>query len=232
MEQVDNRLAVETPEGVAFELDLAGVLPRAAAYVVDLMLRMGVLTAFGMAMIPFGGFGDGVILIVAFVIVWAYYPLFEVLWEGQTPGKRVFGLRTVNRDGTHVGWYGAVVRNLIRVVDMMPVGYVAGLVAMVTSGRFQRLGDIAGDTVVVYRRSALTMAEQRRLPPVEPVQLSLVLSGEEQQAVVAFAERYATLGRDRSDELASIVMSELGVSNRREATNTLHGAAQRIVRWG
>jgi uncharacterized RDD family membrane protein YckC len=232
VDQVDNRLAVETPEGVEFELDLAGVMPRAGAFLIDLSIRGVVFSVLGVAAAFLGQVGQGLYLIAAFLILWAYMPLFELLWAGQTPGKRAFGIRVVNRDGTHVGWYGSIVRNLLRVVDSLPVGYAVAAYSMVLSGRFQRLGDLAGDTVVVYVRSSLTADEERPLPPVEPVQLSLVLTTEEQQAVVAFAERYRQLGPDRSAELASLVMPQIGLADPREATRTLYGAAQRIVRWG
>lgn len=215
-----------------FELEVAGFLPRAGAYIFDLVTRM---MAFGFASVPvemMGQGGVGVLLILAFIVMWGYYPLFELFAQGQSPGKRFFGLRVVNRDGTPVGWYGALIRNLLRVGDMLPFGYAIGSISMIASGRFQRLGDLAADTVVVYRRQAFVAAENRALPPAEPLRLALHLRPQEQEAIVDFAERSAELGEHRSAELAHLLSPILGASSDVDAKQKLYGLAHRIVRWG
>ncbi len=232
MDRIDNHLAVETPEGVEFELELSGITLRTFAFLIDSLIKAAVVMAFSFGLFILGGFGQGLLLLIAFGALWLYGPLFEVFYHGQTPGKKILGIRVVNQDGTPVGWYGAIIRNLLRVVDFLPFGYVAGIIAMVISGKFQRLGDLAGDTVVVYERSAFTEEENRALPPAEPVQLSVVLSPREQEAIVDFSERSSSLGPDRSAELAEILAPMAGAPTGPEAARTLHGVAHRIVRWG
>lgn len=228
----DNRLSVETPEGVEFELELAGFLPRTGAYLLDLCFRIGALFIINSPLEFLGGVGLGLIFLNVFIVTWFYYPIFELWFQGQTPGKRIFGIRVVNVDGTPVGWYGSLIRNLLRVADILPFGYVFASISMMVSGRFQRLGDLAAQTVVVYRRQAFEVAENRALPPAEPAQFTLHLRPQEQEAIVDFAERSAELGEQRSAELASILSPLVDASTGEEARQKLFGLAHRIVRWG
>lgn len=232
MQRVDNRISVETPEAVEFQLELAGLVPRASAWTIDWVLKMAVVAvvAIAGAIIPLVGMP--VMMLASFGAMWLYNPLFEVFNDGQTPGKQVCELQVVHCDGTPVGWYGAIVRNLVRVVDMLPVGYATAVVSMIVSGRFQRLGDVAGDTVVVYRRRPTSRRDATRLPPADPVEVPVVLQPHEQEAIVAFAERSRTLGADRGAELAKILGPVVDAPTDKEAMQRLHGLAQRIVRWG
>lgn len=230
--RVDNRINVETPEAVDFQLELAGVGPRAAAWFLDIILRGGVLLVVGLVGSAVPTMGTPVAFLVGFAVMWLYYPLFEVFNDGQSPGKSLFELRVVSRDGTPVGWYGAIVRNLVRVADAMPVGYALGVISMLVSGRLQRLGDVAGDTVVVYHGVAAERPVAGALPDAEPVKVPVVLDPDEQEAIVAYAERSTMLSEQRSEELAQILAPLVDAPNRREARRKLHGLAQRIVRWG
>lgn len=233
LQRIDNRVSVETPEGVEYDLELAGISPRAGAWVVDFMIKTGVLWVGLLFVIPFGErLGMAIVLLVLFVTMWMYHPIFEIWKNGQTPGKMLFNVRVVNRDGTPVGWYGTIVRNLVRVVDLLPFGYVTGVMSMIISGRFQRLGDLAGDTLVVYHRGAYATRDLARLPEAEPVQIPVVLQPHEQEAIVDFAERAPMLGKARSAELASILTPISDASTGKSATRYLFGLAQRIVRWG
>lgn len=233
MELVDNHLSIETPEGVEFDVELAGIGLRMGAFTLDLMIRGGGLVAVSLPlMMIFSNAAMGIFLIIYFLVMWCYSPLFEALWKGQTPGKRAMGIMVINRDGTPVGWYGAIIRNLLRVADFLPFGYAVGMISMVVSGRFQRLGDLAGDTVVVYKREVYHLGEMRGLRPAEPVKLSVVLSPREQEALIDFSERSRQLGAARSEELAEILMPVTGASDGAESAEKLYGAATRIVKWG
>lgn len=232
MERVDNRISVETPEAVEFQLDLAGLVPRGGAWLIDGVIKLSFVTVVALvaALVPV--LGVPVTMLVSFGAMWLYNPLFEVFNNGQTPGKQICELRVVHTDGTPVGWYGSIVRNLVRVVDALPIGYTTGVVSMMVSGKFQRLGDVAGDTVVVYRRNPFRRRDANRLPDAEPVEIPVVLTPQEQEAIVSFAERSRTLGEDRSGELAGILRPVVDAATRREALHRLHGLARRIVRWG
>src|SRR6185312_7849737 len=110
---IDTVREIETAEGISLRLRAAGALPRAQAWVLDLLLR-GVF--FLVAMIPlsiFGVAGNGLAMLLLFALMWAYGVVCEVWMDGQTPGKRALGLRVVHADGTPVTWLPSVVRNLL-----------------------------------------------------------------------------------------------------------------------
>lgn len=199
---LDTRRAIETPEGVELGLRVAGPAVRAMAWLIDLLIRGAIVIGLSMVLTPLGRFGIGLLLILAFLIEWFYFVLFEVYRNGATPGKRSMGIRAVHDDGTPIAWAASMVRNLLRVVDFMPMLYTFGLVAMMLNGSFKRLGDLAGGTLVVY---ADRLTDAPALPPAEPVPPPLALSSAEQHALVRFAERVATLTPERAEELADIL---------------------------
>lgn len=77
---------------------------------------------------------------------------FEAWWSGQTPGKRALGIRTVTLDGQPLGWRPALLRNVFRMVDFLPVAYGVGLVAIGVTELNQRMGDVVAGTMVVRDR--------------------------------------------------------------------------------
>src|SRR5947209_2667796 len=79
--------------------------------------------------------------------------LFEILWSGQTPGKRLVGLRVIGENGYPIRPVDAVIRNLVRGVDWLPGIYGVGVLTMLLNTRAKRLGDFASGTIVVRERS-------------------------------------------------------------------------------
>ncbi len=146
---VDTTLLVITPEHVRFDFQLAGPFHRLAAFLMDMFAiwAFGALVALAMTM-SLGTSGLGVALFIWFVLFWGYGGLFETWWNGQTPGKRAFGLRVVSRGGLTINAQQAVLRNILRGVDILPP-FFPGLFAMLCSREFQRLGDMAAGTMVV-----------------------------------------------------------------------------------
>jgi uncharacterized RDD family membrane protein YckC len=166
--QLDTRVLIVTPENIAFEYRLAGPFQRLPAYLVDLVLRTLALTVIAVVVVLATG-GAGMIglgmagwLALWFVSDWLYGGLFEALWNGQTPGKRLFRLRVLSAEGQPINAMQAVLRNVLRAVDAQPVlplstefatgFHLIGLVAAAASGRFQRLGDLAAGTMVVVEQ--------------------------------------------------------------------------------
>jgi uncharacterized RDD family membrane protein YckC len=208
---LDTYREIETPEGVELHLRAAGPVARALAYAIDLLLRGVVLFVLSIVLSMIGNFGGGVFLIVMFLMEWFYPVLFEVYRNGETPGKRMFGLRVLNDNGTPVGWGPSLVRNLMRAVDFMPAFYAFGLVSMLFNRDFKRLGDLAAGTVVVYQERA---ARKLDLPDVPAIAPPLGLSLAEQRAVITFAERSQRLTEVRAEELADLLAPLTGVSGR------------------
>lgn len=147
------RLEVVTSDHVVLRYDLAGAGNRGFAalldFVVATVLTLGWATAWSTIVEGTGGVLLGVVLFTAVLFGWAYFIFLEWLWNGQTLGKRVFGLRVINEDGSPARFIAVFVRNLVRVVDFLPGFYGFGLLSIVLSSRSQRLGDLAAGTFVV-----------------------------------------------------------------------------------
>lgn len=145
---VDTTLLVITPEHVRFDFQLAGPFHRLVAYFLDVVCIAAIGFVVAIIAAFFGSSGIGVMLFVWFVLFWGYGGLFETLWNGQTPGKRAFGLRVVSLGGLTINAQQAVLRNILRGVDVFPP-FFPGLGAMLCSREFQRLGDMAAGTMVI-----------------------------------------------------------------------------------
>jgi uncharacterized RDD family membrane protein YckC len=201
---------VQTPEGVDIALHAAGPLARLCAWMIDFCIRGGVTLAVGVPLLMLGEFGSGLFMILFFALEWSYPVLFEVLRQGKTPGKSVLGLRVIKEDATPVDWNAATVRNLLRAADVLPF-FGFGLIAMLATRGFRRLGDLAAGTLVVYDSGlaeafALRASGHKKHTPVPP---RLALDYEEQHALMSFAARAPLLGRERAHELASVVAAAL-----------------------
>ena len=222
---LDTYRAIETPEGVELRLCVAGPVVRSLAWGIDLLIRSGIYIALASALSQLGKFGLGLMLVSLFLIEWFYPVLFEVYRHGATPGKRRMGLCVTHDDGTPVGWSASMIRNLLRYVDFLPFLYGFGLVSMLLHPDFKRLGDIAAGTRVVYRETKKNAVPIPAVP-AQPPPFSLAL--DEQRAVINFAERSNTLSPERSEELASIVFSNIRKQPNR-AVNQLHATASWLM---
>jgi len=199
---LDTLYLVETPENIELEAELAGPVARVLAYAIDLGIRSIALTAISIAMLTFGQTGWGLFLIFSFLLEWFYPVAFEVFRQGQTPGKKMMGLVVINDDLTPVTASNSVVRNLLRAADFFPFFYLGGLVSMVLNPRFQRMGDMAAGTLVVYQRE---IKQDVPLPNVLPCQPAVHLKREEEVAIVNFTQRHNTLSKPRQQELANVL---------------------------
>ena len=123
--QLDSRIEIVTPENIAFHYVLAGPFRRLPAYLIDCAICAVVLFAtlllLAFSSVVVGSLGIGLWLVVAFVMSWFYFGLFETFWNGQTPGKRLLGLRVLTIDGEPINALQAIVRNVLRSVDAMPL---------------------------------------------------------------------------------------------------------------
>jgi uncharacterized RDD family membrane protein YckC len=199
---LDTLYTVETPEGIALALRPAGVVPRALAYLIDMLIRAGVFMVIGIvAGVLGGGVGMALFLISLFALEWLYPVVFELTRHGATPGKRMLGLRVVMDSGLPVTPAASLLRNLLRVADFMPGAYFAGVTAMLLRPDFKRLGDMAADTLVVYADAPQLNGD---LPAAAPLPPARRLTAREQLAIITWAARAQRLTPERLDELAQL----------------------------
>jgi uncharacterized RDD family membrane protein YckC len=149
-------IQIETPEGVAFSYQLATPVTRALAWAVDATAATGMAYFVGRlanaAAIFSADWASFLGMVLYFVISVGYTIVLEWRWRGQTVGKRLFGLRVIDVHGLRLQPSQIVLRNLLRLIDMLPLFYLAGGIAALLSRRGQRLGDLAANTVVAHER--------------------------------------------------------------------------------
>jgi uncharacterized RDD family membrane protein YckC len=150
-----DRYTIATPEGLEVDLVLAGLGSRFIARLVDSLVQFGII----LALVTVGnviqiGWVTAVLWVMGFASVFVYDVLFEVLASGRTPGKRASRLRVVRSGGQPVGFLASLIRNVLRLVDVLPNAYLIGAIAIVVSRHNQRLGDLAAGTFVVSERDA------------------------------------------------------------------------------
>jgi uncharacterized RDD family membrane protein YckC len=219
---MDDAYDLRTPEQIELRYDLAGLGSRFLAMLIDSLIQVVAMLAlaavFGLgSALVYGSLRDavsrspsavlsvglGLAVLLIFAIAWGYFIFFEMVWTGQTPGKRAIGIRVLTARGEPVTLVHSLVRNLMRLVDALPSAYMLGSICILVTRRSQRLGDIAAGTVVVRERHAEL---PRELPPLHPSQqLPPHLAG-------AFASADILLARDflrRAPYLASERRAEL-----------------------
>jgi uncharacterized RDD family membrane protein YckC len=202
---LDSAFSVQTPEGIQFVLYPAGFLIRGCAYAIDSFVQWVALILI-MLWLAYGGIVGGYwfFLLMSFALNWFYHVFFELCFRGQSIGKRLLGIRVVRPDGSPVTPGASFLRNLLRFADVFLFLNLIALLCIGFSDGFRRIGDWAGDTLVVYtsRHEAFSRTSLSWLAGVAPLAPPRPLSAEEKQAILMFARRYPLLGPARADEIA------------------------------
>lgn len=228
--RLDTLQSIELAEGVEIQLRTAGPYVRVLAYLIDLLIRAGICLVAYLLLVFVGmiiGFSvaHGLNMLVMFFVMFFYYIIFESGKRGASPGKRVMGLRVVDTSGAPISWGQAFIRNMLRFADGMPIfTYGFGLFTALMTKRFQRLGDLLANTVVVYDR--LPHTQFSALPPaMSSVAPSVPLTREDQAAILGFKERGGMWSEARRIELADHAKELSGADGVKGMTSLL-GIAQ------
>jgi uncharacterized RDD family membrane protein YckC len=176
---MDEQLTISTPEQVAFHYETAGIGSRFVASLLDHLIIFAVLffiNCAAVALFPALSLGSIVsgdetsaavywlfaaLVLIAFLVFWGYFVIFEILWQGRTPGKRASRLRVLRRSGQPIGAGEAIIRNLVRLVDFLPGFYGIGLITMFIDRDARRLGDFAAGTIVVREAEEVRLRDVR-----------------------------------------------------------------------
>lgn len=157
-EQVD----IKTPEFVSLHFKLAGLGSRGAAMIIDQLI----LTAANILVVVLLFYTSDMLflsdislpLVIAiislFIINWGYFFVGEYFFFGKTIGKNAMGIRVIQENGHSITLLAAIIRNLLRIVDMLPTGYFFGMIWVFFHSKHKRLGDLAAGTIVVHERKA------------------------------------------------------------------------------
>lgn len=240
---LDNELAVETPEHIELSFALASVgnrfLACAIDHIIQLLMIFFILLGVRLAEVslavletrlglnwPIAG-----TILISFLISFGYFIVLETVWSGQTLGKRWLRLRVMRQDGRPIGFYEAMIRNVVRLVDLMPIpSYFVGIISIFLSPEYRRLGDYAAGTVVVKERATEAprfseLFESEPAVEAEPTRAAAVaiptyalrwITSNEMKAVEAFLQRRAQLESSRRQWLAYRIavplMAKVGLS--------------------
>src|SRR6476620_3361946 len=168
---VQETMRIATPEGVSLELSLAGLGSRFVALLADTLLQGVALGLLIVALVvaDTGGFAfEAIVARAVFALLFVYPTAFELGAAGQTPGKRWNSLRVVHDDGSPLTFRSSALRNVLRLVDLLPGLYLVGAIAIFATRANQRLGDLAAGTLVVREPRTLAVAATEASPS-EPV---------------------------------------------------------------
>ncbi len=235
-----DRVVIETPEHIRFSYELAGLGSRFLALVLDtliqgaaLLMVLILLSAINRLLnwtLPdlgeFAGLPITMVIIVfsMTLLVLAYFVVFELIWNGQTPGKRVGGMRVIRAGGGAIDLAASAIRNILRLVDSLPIFYLfGGLFAFFTRAS-QRIGDLAAGTIVVKERLWEYPGEEKTAEPGEEAGVLAEvgdpavhrargyvssLSAEQIRTICRFIERRNELSADMRSQLAMRIATAL-----------------------
>jgi uncharacterized RDD family membrane protein YckC len=232
METAKETLKIQTPEHVGFQYVLAGLGTRSTAFLVDTVVRGLFILFIFLAVVLFARWlpqFDPTGIFAAIPKTWffalgvlayglvdlGYFLLFEALWSGQTPGKRMQKLRVIKVNGQPVGWLESSIRNILRAVDMLLGFYPLGLFVMFLSSRSQRIGDYAAGTVVIVERRRNVPMNKTRLRPTSKLNLPELelhistLEPKQYQVIRSFLQRREAMDATHRRELARLLTRRL-----------------------
>ncbi len=178
-------ITIRTPENIELSYALAGPGSRAAAYFIDLLV-MSLVCQLAVNLIVvafatlFGALGldsqlwiSAIVGLVGFAFYNGYFILLEWLLNGQTPGKRLLHIRVIKQGGYALRFFDTLLRNLLRVIDFLPLFYGVGLTSLLFTRDSQRVGDLVAGTLVVYQEPVETDSLLPEQPAPEELELEL-----------------------------------------------------------
>ncbi|MCY9669954.1 RDD family protein [Paenibacillus alginolyticus] len=225
-ESLDKELTIVTPEQVQLQFQTAGIGSRTLAHLIDcliLLVMNGLLFVFAILISRLYS-GDWLpaladYLIAIALILWVvvnlgYFVCTEAFMGGQTPGKRILGLRVLQNNGQSATLLSILIRNLFRLLDMMPTFYFIGAVSIIFSAKDKRIGDMVAGTIVVIearfermkRRKHIDKAISKKNYPILTLEIEEAkrqeITAVDWQLLQAWVERIPTMHDAKLQELA------------------------------
>jgi uncharacterized RDD family membrane protein YckC len=213
------RHTIETPEQMTLAFTLAGIGSRFLAVAVDTLIQAGVAIVLFIIIILMSLPGRSawtVAVLVAglFLLNFGYFAIFEILWNGQTPGKRMVGIRVVKDSGRPLTPPETIGRNLLRIVDQLPVLYGVGIVVALANAQNRRLGDFLAGSIVIREGSLAQIkpvwqAGEAQAAPSAPVAGVASLSVDDLVLMDTFLNRRSELAADVRARMADEILRKL-----------------------
>lgn len=211
---------------MTLDFKLAGIGSRFLAIAIDTLIQAVLVVVFFIVMILLAGpifrslNGSGawiiaIFLAFIFLVSFGYFAIFEILWNGQTPGKRVTGIRVVKDSGRPLTPGESIGRNLLRIVDQLPALYAVGIAVALTNAQNRRLGDFVAGSIVVREDSLAEIRpvwQANDVPAVmsNPVAGASALTTEDLVLIDTFLNRRSDLAANVRATMAVEILRKLG----------------------
>lgn len=224
MEPIE-KLTIETPEQIELEFPVAGLGSRGMALLVDTLIQFVVVIVviiftsllapdLGRYWMTAGKWMTAAVIFLIFCLYWGYFAIFEVFWNGQTPGKRQAHIRVITASGRPITVFEAIARNFLRAVDSQ-LGYVVGAIAIAVDKKNRRLGDMVAGTVVVHelqeQGDSYWYAQQSTAPTAPSVEAITAMTAQEFQLIETFLNRRLDLPYEQRQQTAKSIAEHIGV---------------------
>jgi uncharacterized RDD family membrane protein YckC len=218
------KLTIETPEQIDLEFPVAGLGSRGLALLIDTLIQFVVviIVVILTSLISpdlsrywetAGKWMTAIVIFFMFCLYWGYFAIFEVFWNGQTPGKRQAHIRVITGSGRPINAFEAIARNFLRAVDSQ-LGYVVGAVAIVVDKRNRRLGDMVAGTVVVHelqeQGDSYWYGQQSTAVATPSVEAIAAMTAQEFQLIETFLNRRLDLPYDQRQKTAINIADRIG----------------------
>lgn len=207
------------------EFTVAGIGSRFLALAIDTIIQIGIGLVMVVVVAFLGwsgallGFREHRLWLLAllgaivFFLMFGYFACFEILWNGQTPGKRAIGIRVVKDSGRPLTPSEAIGRNLLRIVDQLPAFYAAGVLVALMNAQNKRLGDFVAGSMVVRESSTAEIkpiwptAQSLSEQPLGAARLATAaLTLEELALIDTFLQRRYDLAPDVRSQMAAQIL--------------------------
>jgi uncharacterized RDD family membrane protein YckC len=225
LELQQRKITIVTPEHVQLQFPTAGIGSRGAAHIIDaIIISVFNLLVFWLlydplmntanTLTPGDGYAAALLIAASFVINWGYFLLMEAYSGGQTIGKKLLRLKVIQDNGTPLTFLSAVIRNLLRVFDFLPVFYFVGMLVSFFHGYDKRIGDMVAGTIVIRLEPVQSHRRLKRRKKILSQwtvgfdDLAIeetdkqTITREEWQVLSAFIDRLPSLTEAKRQELA------------------------------
>jgi len=162
----DGTTRIRTPEQVELQYVLAGIGSRCIAQLIDMSILVGFFTLLGLSLYLWDwlhwlgqakSYAIATGIVVCFFVFWGYFIVLEYFLSGQTIGKLAAHIRVIRDNGRPINFYASVIRNILRLIDFLPSGYLVAIITAIVTNREQRIGDLAAGTIVVVDKPLVSL---------------------------------------------------------------------------
>lgn len=202
-------IKVRTTQNVFIQYPIASVGDRILAFILDRLI-LTAYTIFIVALFANAEFNVTWIWIVMLGLPWLFYHLiFELIMNGQSPGKRVMKIQVVRLDGTPPTVGNYLLRWIFSFIDYFFLSGVIAVVVIALGGKGQRLGDVvAGTSVIKLIEQKEITAQEIFVAPEETYVPTFAQVIQLTENDIELIQRALEVNRDHGNSQPMIVVTE------------------------